>query len=67
MRMPGESDWEGSIRAEGGGREGLDTREVRDTLAGTGQSLSCSFRSLGISTGPESFQRIILKAGYGHR
>ena len=64
--MPGESDWEGNMRAGGGGREGLDTREVRDTLAGTGQSLSCSFRSLGSSNGPGSFPRIILKAWYGH-
>ena len=65
--MPGESHWEGNMRAGGGGREGLYAREVRDTLAGTGQSLSWSFRSLGSSTGPRTFQRIILKGGYGHR
>ena len=34
------------------GRGGPDTRELRDTLANTGLSSSCSFMSYGSSTGP---------------
>ena len=67
MRIPIESDREEDLRAKGGEREGMDTRKVRDTLAGTGQGPSYSFRSLPSSTGPGSFRRIISKAGYDHR
>ena len=49
-RWPGE----GSRKAGGGGTAGPDTREVRDTLAGTGQGLYCSFTSPGSSTGARS-------------
>ena len=47
--QPGENNWAGSIKAGGGTKEGPDTREVRDTLAGTGLSLSICFRSPGSS------------------
>ena len=39
-----DNNWEGSRNAGEGGSEGPDTREVRDTLASTCHSLSCSFR-----------------------
>ena len=51
---PCKNNWEESIKVEGGGREGPDTREVRDTLAGIGLSLLVSFRSLGSLTGSRS-------------
>ena len=51
---PGENDWEESIQAGEGGNGGPDTREVRDILPGAGQSLSCSSKSPGSSTGPRS-------------
>ena len=62
-RWPGENDYMGSRKVGEGGSEGLDTREVKDTLADTGWSLSFSFRSPGSSTGPKRQQRNIRKAG----
>ena len=35
-----EIDWKGSTKDGGGKSEGLDTREVRHTLAGSGQLVS---------------------------
>ena len=39
MSILGKRDWEGNMRIGGGGREGLDTVEVMDTLDGTGKNL----------------------------
>ena len=67
MRAPskgGEKNWEGSMKACEVEREGPGpTREVRDTLPGAGQSLSCSSRSHGRSTGPRSKHKIKGKLG----
>ena len=38
--FPKENDWEGSSKAGGGGSEGHDAREGRDTLVGTARSSS---------------------------
>ena len=46
MRMPSwpcENEWEGIRKAGGTGSEGYNTREARDTLAGTGHIILCSF------------------------
>ena len=51
-RLLGEQDWEGSRRSREGELEGLDPREVRDTLEGTDQSFSCCLRYTWSSTGP---------------
>ena len=51
LRMPswpGENKGDRNMRAGGIGRNGPDTRAVRDKLAGTGLHLSFSFRSLGV-------------------
>ena len=62
-RWPGETDWMGIRKAGLGGSAGSNTREVRDTLADTGWSLSCSFMLSGSSTGSRSLQRNVMKAG----
>ena len=48
-RLLGEQDWEGSRRSREGELEGLDPREVRDTLEGTDQSFTGKVQNLQIS------------------
>ena len=55
--MPGwhsGNDLEGHRKAAGDGNAGPGTKEVRDIPGGTGQSLSCFFRSSGMLTNPRS-------------
>ena len=60
---PDDNDWEGISKGRGGGSAGPDSRDVKDTLAGTGQSLPASFRSPVSSTCPRSSKGIQEKLG----